>query len=230
MNLSLMKKHSAILKDTLISRLLPKSTSQSQTHWKLPKNTIWNGVFMRVEIGTALQESLINKLSAILIKTMMSGRNSEKIIGSRPKSTGILRDGKKAESINVLLLTTVNLLHNHTSVHPKVVIALVLEVLFSSPSSIFLQIRRILTLFKLNLIKQLIMLLSKQIQFMTILFAIQRLSVIWHLVSKSSVSVRRKFLKNQSSVLKEESHANAQRVNRYSTEPSLLVKKLAFHS
>jgi len=165
-----------------------------------------------------------------LIKTMMSGRNSEKIIGSRPKSTGILRDGKKVESINVLLLTTVNLLHNHTSVHPKVVIALVLEVLFSSPSSIFLQIRRILTLLKLNLIKQLIMLLSKLIQFMNILFAIQRLSVIWHLVSRSNVSVRRKFLKNQSSVLKEESHANAQRVNRYSMEPSLLVKKLAFHS
>jgi hypothetical protein len=186
---------------------------------------------MRVEIGIALKESLINKLSAILIKTMMSGRNSEMTIGSRPKNTGILRVGKKAESINVLLLTTVNLLHNHTSVHPKEVIVLVLEELFSSLSSIFPQIRRISTLLlKLSSIKQLIMPLSKLIQFMNILFAIQRLSVIWLLVSKSNVSVRRKFLKNQSSVPKEESYAHAQRVNRYSMEPSLLGKKLAFHS
>jgi hypothetical protein len=186
---------------------------------------------MRVEIETALKESLINKLCAILIKTMISGRNSEMITGSRPKSTGILRDGKKVESINALLLTTGNLLHNHTFAHPKVVIVHVLEVQYSSQSSISQRIRKTLTLLlKLNSIKPLTMLLSKPIQSMIISCVIQRLLVTWLLASKNNVSVKRKFLKSQSSVQKEESLAHALLANRYSMELSPLEKKLESHS
>jgi len=186
---------------------------------------------MRVEIDTALKELPINRLCVILIKTMMSERKSETITGSRPKSTGILRDGKKVESINVLLLTTENLLLNHTFAQPKVVIVHVPEVQFSSQSSISQQIRKTLTLLlKLNSIRQLTMLLSKLTQSMIILFVIQSLSVIWLLVSKNNVSVKRKFLKSQSTVQMEESLAHAQPVKRYSMEPSPLQRKLVSHS
>lgn len=96
------------------------------------------------------------------------------ITGLRLKSIGILRDGKKVESINVLQITTDNLSLNHIFVLPKVVIVHVLEVQYSSLSSISLQIRKPLTLLlRLSLIKQSIMLLSRLIQFIIVSNVIQ---------------------------------------------------------